>query len=78
MEDSEIVAQFWNREESAIVLCEKTYGSYCRSIALRILEDVSDAENVSTTPIRQPGTAFLPTNRQFYLHTLENSHEESA
>lgn len=44
MEDSEIVAQFWNREESAIALCEAAYGGYCRSIALRILGDASDAE----------------------------------
>lgn len=44
MDDSEIVARFWNREESAIALCEKSYGSYCRTIALRILEDISDAE----------------------------------
>ena len=44
MEDSEIVARFWNREESAIDLCEKVYGSYCRSIAMRILEDASDTE----------------------------------
>lgn len=44
MEDSEIVTRFWNREESAIALCEKNYGNYCRSIAMRILEDALDAE----------------------------------
>ena len=44
MDDSQIVALFWNRDESAIKHCEMKYGSYCRSIAHRILGDDLDAD----------------------------------
>ena len=68
MEDSEIVARFWNREESAIVLCEKSYGSYCRSIALRILEDVSDAEEC-VNDTYQAAWDSIPPNKPAILST---------
>ena len=68
MEDSEIVARFWNREESAIVLCEKSYGSYCRSIALRILEDVSDAEEC-VNDTYQAVWDSIPPNKPAILST---------
>lgn len=44
MDDSQIVALFWNRDESAIEHCERKYGSYCHSIAYRILGDHMDAD----------------------------------
>lgn len=44
MDDSQIVELFWNRDEGAIEQCERKYGSYCRSIAYRILGDPLDAD----------------------------------
>ena len=68
MEDLEIVARFWNREESAIVLCEKASGSYCRSIALHILEDVSDAEEC-VNDTYQAAWDSIPPNKPVILST---------
>lgn len=43
MEDAEIVALYWKRDEQAIGETEKKYGAYCRAIAGRILPDAEDA-----------------------------------
>ena len=44
MEDKRIVDLYWQRDESAIYETEKKYGSYCFSIANRILPDKGDAQ----------------------------------
>lgn len=44
MEDSQIVALFWDRSEHAIAQAAEKYGSYCYAIAFRILCDRQDAE----------------------------------
>lgn len=44
MEDQEIVALFWQRDESAIEETSKKYGMYCYSIAYRILKNHEDSE----------------------------------
>ncbi len=44
MEDQEIVALFWKRDESAIQETSKKYGMYCYSIAYRILKNHEDSE----------------------------------
>jgi RNA polymerase sigma-70 factor (ECF subfamily) len=44
MDDSRIIELYWNRDESAISETETKYGAYCRSIALRMLEIMEDAE----------------------------------
>lgn len=44
MEDFEIVALYWERNESAITASADKYGSYCRAISYRILHNDEDAE----------------------------------
>lgn len=43
MEDSRIIALYWQRDESALVLTRARYGAYCREIAWQILQDREDA-----------------------------------
>lgn len=43
MKDNEIIALYWNRDESAIKATEEAYGNYCFSIAQRILQSREDA-----------------------------------
>lgn len=44
MEDSKIIELYFAREESAIAETDKKYGGYCRTIAYRILQNLSDSE----------------------------------
>ncbi len=44
MEDSEIVALYWQRDEAAIAETEGKYGSFCRAMARNLLGDPEDAE----------------------------------
>ena len=44
MTDQEIVALYWDRDEQAVAVTEKQYGSYCRSIAWNILKNRQDTE----------------------------------
>lgn len=44
MDDKSIVDLYWQRDEQAIAKTAEQYGSYLRSIAVRILGDTSDAE----------------------------------
>lgn len=44
MHDKEIVALYWNRDESAITETSKKYGKYCFTIAFNILNNHEDAE----------------------------------
>lgn len=44
MHDKEIVALYWNRDESAITETSNRYGNYCFSIAYNILYNNEDAE----------------------------------
>ena len=53
MEDHEIVQLYWERDERAIGESEKKYGGLCRSVALRVLENIEDSEEcVSDTWLR--------------------------
>ena len=48
MEDSRIIALYWERDESALIHTREKYGAYCRTIALQILhsrEDAAECEN---------------------------------
>lgn len=48
MEDSRIVALYWERDESALTHTRVKYGAYCRTIAQQILhsrEDAAECEN---------------------------------
>ena len=44
MEDQQIIQLYWDRREQAIWESDRKYGSYCRSIARRILAVEEDAE----------------------------------
>ena len=44
MNDQEIIALYWNRDERAIPETARVYGAYCRAIARSILSDAQDAE----------------------------------
>lgn len=53
MEDAQIVALYWARDEAAVAESERKYGGYCRAIALGILESREDAaECVNDTWLR--------------------------
>ena len=44
MEDKQIVALYWKREERAITASEEKYGPVCRSVSYNILQSRPDAE----------------------------------
>lgn len=53
MEDQKIVALYWERSEAAIKETEAKYGTYCHSVAYRILQSTEDAEEcVNDTYLR--------------------------
>ena len=53
MEDSEIVALYWQRDERAIAETEGKYGPFCRGLARNLLGSPEDAEEcVSETWLR--------------------------
>ena len=47
MEDKSIIELYFARNEAAIAETDRKYGSYCRAIAYRILEDRLDSEEVA-------------------------------
>lgn len=44
MKDTEIIELYFKRDENAIIVSEKKYGSYCRKIAYSVLENSEDTE----------------------------------
>ncbi|MCR5267540.1 MAG: sigma-70 family RNA polymerase sigma factor [Lachnospiraceae bacterium] len=44
MQDHEIVALYWDRNENAIVQTNTKYGAYCRKIAMNIVASAEDSE----------------------------------
>lgn len=44
MRDSQIIDLYWDRNEQAITETQRSYGSYCHSIAFHILYDHADAD----------------------------------
>ena len=52
MEDTEIVALYWARDQRAITESEEKYGTYCASIARNILGPEDTVECVSDTWFR--------------------------
>lgn len=62
MQDPQIIALYWARDERAITETQRRYGSYCHSIALRILYDREDADEcVNDTWLRAWNA--IPPNR---------------
>ena len=53
MEDTQIIALYWQRSSDAIRASEEAYGAYCFTVANRIVENREDAEEcVSDTWLR--------------------------
>lgn len=62
MEDSQIVALYWDRNERAIAESEIKYGAYCLHISMNIVENRQDAEEcVNDTYLRAWGA--IPPER---------------
>lgn len=69
MEDSQIVALYFQRSEQAINETAKKYGSYCYSIAYNILQNRQDAEEaVSDTYLG--AWATIPPHKPVQLATF--------
>ena len=88
MDDSEIVALFFARNETAIEESRKKYGRYCRYIALQILGNDEDAAEIEsdamlkawqTIPPYRPGElkAYLGMlSRQIALNAYNRKHAD--
>lgn len=60
MEDREIIAKFEKRDEAVLKECEAQYGSYLRKIAMNILKNREDAEEVLNDTWLQAWKAIPP------------------
>ncbi len=61
MEDSQIIELYWQRSESAISETSKKYGRLCRSIAMNIVGNYSDAEECENDTYVATWNAIPPT-----------------
>ena len=69
MEDQQIVDLYWARCENAIEETSRKYGTYCHSIAFRILENTEDAdESVNDTYLA--AWEAIPPHRPATLSTF--------
>ncbi len=68
MDDNCIVDLYWKRNERAIEETDRKYGAYCRSIAFRILEDRSDADEC-VNDTYQGAWESIPPHRPVTLST---------
>lgn len=60
MEDRTIIAKFENREEDVLAECTSKYGAYLRKIAMNILRNREDAEEVLNDTWLQAWNAIPP------------------
>ncbi len=68
MDDKDIVSLYFDRNEQAIAESERAYGTYCRTVAMSILDDPSDAEEcVNDTWVAAWGS--IPPHRPSLLRT---------
>lgn len=69
MDDELIVQLYWNRSENAIRETDRKYGSYCKSIAYNILQNVEDAEE-SVNDTYMDAWNAIPPHRPSILATF--------
>lgn len=69
MEDTQIVALYWERNESALTETQEKYGRYCHSIAYRILCSHEDAEECVNDTYQRAWQA-IPPHRPGMLGTF--------
>ena len=66
MEDSEIIALYFARDESALRETEDKYGDYCLAIARRILESREDAQECLNDTLLRAWNAIPPTRPSIF------------
>lgn len=64
MEDSRIIALYWERDESALTLTRRQYGAYCHAIAWQILHSREDAEECENDTYLRAWNAMPPDRPQ--------------
>lgn len=69
MEDHQIVALYWQRDERAIDETRTKYSSYCRSIAQNILNSTEDAQECENDTYLAAWNA-MPPHRPDILYTF--------
>lgn len=69
MEDKDIVALYWERQESALAKTQEKYGRYCHGIAYRILFSHEDAEEC-VNDTYQRAWQTIPPHRPGVLSTF--------
>jgi len=70
MDDTDIIDQFWERSESAITALGDRYSKYCRVIAVNILGNAEDAEEIVNDTYHRVWNAIppeRPTNFRAYI-----------
>ena len=73
MEDKRIIELFWERSETAIGECAKKYGRYLRRIALNVLGNVQDCEEVENDTYLRAWNSIppeKPTSLKGYLAVI--------
>lgn len=60
MEDSEIIELYWKRDQNAISATMEKYGSYCFSVANKILQDREDAQECVNDALFRAWSAMPP------------------
>ena len=65
MEDAQIIALYFARNEEAIRYSDKKYGKYCRSIADRILKNDADSEECVSDTWLRAWNVIPPQHPQF-------------
>lgn len=68
MDDNTIVDLYWKRNEQAIEATANKYGSYCNSIAMRIVGNMLDAEECVNDTYQAAWTS-IPPNKPAILST---------
>ncbi len=66
MEDEKIIDLYFARDEQALVQTELKYGSYCKAIAMRILENNEDAEEALSDTCLKAWNIIPPTRPSIF------------
>lgn len=69
MRDEEIIAMFWARSDQALTCTAERYGSYCYTIANRILDDPEDSKECLNDALLKLWNQ-IPPNRPHNLATF--------
>ncbi len=70
MEDSQIIALYFERSEEAIHETDRKYGSYLKTLVRRILRNVQDAEEIMNDTYMGAWNAIPPTRPMQLRHFL--------